>query len=177
MTEPQARDGPILGRLCLEYDHADAAEMLEGRFSRYLDPATDEDLKAAYDHDRYLFDAFPALTIEEIGAAGSPAKSGRLPERMLFNVRVYHPSLYGSLMGDTFAVQRDARAEAKRFTRRILGRWEKALADDKRLRLSVDNVSPLEWEYGDADRLGNLRISGTGDSVLWVARLALEIRP
>lgn len=175
--DAQARDGPITGRLALEYDHPAAAELLEARFASYLDPVVDPDLEAAYDHDRFFFDAFPALTVEETTSSGIPRKSSSLPETMTFIVRVYHPSLYGTLVGDTFSVQRDARSEAKRLTRRILGRWENVLRADKSLFRAVDAVNIIGWENGDADRLGNLRISGTGDSVLWVARLTLEIRP
>jgi hypothetical protein len=170
------------GRLALEHDYADAAELLEARFASYLDPATDPDLAAAYDHDRYLFgDGFPALTVEEAGSAGRAEKKSRLPERMLFFVRVYHPSLYGAVnpLSGTFDVSPDgdARAEAKRFTRRVFGRWEEAFRKDRRLRLAVDDAFVAETEGGDADRLGNLRVSAEGDSVLWVMRAAVEIRP
>ena len=173
---------PITGKLALEHWPHEAAELLEARFASYLDPVEDEDLEAAYDHDRYLFgDGFPALTVEEVASSESPPKKSKLPRRMLFAVRVYHPSLMGSLNPSlgTFEVARDARAEAKRFTRRVLGRWEEAFREDKSLRRSVEDAFVADTESGDADRLGNLRIreTGSGQSVLWVRRATIEIRP
>lgn len=181
---------PITDRLALEWEYAEAAELLEGRFAAYLDPVADEDLKAAYDHDRYLFgrdDAigvanpdekfFPALTVEEVSSLAEPEKKSGLPERMLFVVRVYHPSLHGRLLNDSFQVSRDARGDAKRVTRRVFGRWRKAFHEDKSLRRAVESTAILETESGDADRLGNLRISESGRSVLWVHRATIEVRP